>query len=341
MILKEYNIKTTINNQNKNLIFLVYGPNEGLNRNIIQSIRSEFTSNDSAEQIDIAAKTLDEEPNKLVDEIKTFSMFNDKKIISVDSIKDKHSIIIENIIDIEFENTILILKADNLTKSSKLRKLFDSSKNIFSIPCYEDDSKSIMNHIQNFIQRSGLNLNREIKTYLVQFLSNDRSLNQNELEKIYLYQKNRKEDLSLKEVKIILNDSTSTSLNKINETIMYGKTKAASKIINKIFSEGTNSIAIVRSLINYMLRIQQTKIEIKKQKSFEEAIKILKPALFWKDKDNFQNHCKAWPLKEIEKNLNLLLNAEYECKSDNSLSPIICEKYVLNIANEGKKYFQA
>ena len=341
MILKEHSIKSVFNNQNKNLIFLVYGPNEGLIRNTIQSLSTIFKDDDSTGEVFLTAKNLDEEPNKIMDEIQTFSLFSNKKIIYVDTIKDKHSNIIENLQDIEFENTILLLKSDNLAKSSKLRKIFDSSQSIFSIPCYEDDTRSIMNLVQNFLQNSNLKLDREIKNYLVQFLSNDRSLNQNELEKIYLYQKNRTEDLSLEEVKLILNDSTSTSLNKVNESIMYGKTKTASRIISKIFSEGTNSVAIIRSLINYMLRIQQTKIEIKKHKSFEEAIKILKPPLFWKDKDGFQNHCNAWPLKEIENNLNLLLNAEYRCKSENLLSNVICEQYVLNIANQGKKYFQS
>tara|TARA_B100000686_G_scaffold272127_1_gene289113 strand:+ start:1337 stop:2362 length:1026 start_codon:yes stop_codon:yes gene_type:complete len=341
MILKESNIKSIFDNQNKNLIFLVYGPNEGLVRNIIQSLSSIFKTNESADEVALSAKTIDEDPNKIMDEIQTFSMFSNKKIINIDGIKDRHSSIIEDVQNVEFENVILILKSDNLTKSSKLRKLFDSSKNIFSIPCYEDDTRSIMNLVHNFIQNSNLKLDREIKNYLVEFLSNDRSLNQNELEKIYLYQKDRKENLTLEEVRLILNDSTSTSLNKVNESIMYGKTKTASKIINKVFSEGTNSIAIIRSLINYMLRIQQTQIEIKKQKSFEEAIKVLKPPLFWKDKDSFQNHCKAWSLKDIEKNLNLLLSAEFECKSESFLSPMICERYVLNIANQGKKYFRS
>ena len=341
MILKESNIKSIFDNQNKNLIFLVYGPNEGLVRNIIQSLSSIFKNNESADEVALSAKTIDEDPNKIMDEIQTFSMFSNKKIINIDGIKDRHSSIIEDVQNVEFENVILILKSDNLTKSSKLRKLFDSSKNIFSIPCYEDDTRSIMNLVHNFIQNSNLKLDREIKNYLVEFLSNDRSLNQNELEKIYLYQKDRKENLTLEEVRLILNDSTSTSLNKVNESIMYGKTKTASKIINKVFSEGTNSIAIIRSLINYMLRIQQTQIEIKKQKSFEEAIKVLKPPLFWKDKDSFQNHCKAWSLKDIEKNLNLLLSAEFECKSESFLSPMICERYVLNIANQGKKYFRS
>ena len=341
MILKEHEIKGVFNDQNTNMIFLVYGPNEGLIRNIVQKLSVFFRGNETAEEIILSATSIDEEPNKLMDEIQTFSMFSNKKIIHIDMIKDKNTGIVEDLQKVDFENVIIILKSDNLVKSSKLRKIFDASKNIFSIPCYEDDTKSIVNLVQNFIQNSDLKLNREVKNYLVQFLGNDRSVNQSELEKIYLYQKNREEELSLKEVKIILNDSASTNLNKVNESIMYGKTKTASKIIHKIFSEGTNSIAIIRSLTNYMLRIQQTKIEIKKHKSFEEAIKILKPPLFWKDKENFQNHCNAWSLKDIEKNLNLLLNAEYECKSENSLSTMICEKYVLNIAHQGKKYFHA
>ena len=43
-----------------------------------------------------------------MDEIQTFSMFSNKKIIHVDAIKDKHSSIIENMQDVEFENVILI-----------------------------------------------------------------------------------------------------------------------------------------------------------------------------------------------------------------------------------------
>ena len=169
MILKEHEINKIIQDKYDNLIFLVYGPNEGLVRSIIQSLSSIFKNNETIDEITLSAKNLDEEPNRLVDEIQTFSMFSHKKIIHVDTIKDKHSSIIEAIHNVNFENTILILKSDNLTKSSKLRKLFDSSKQIFSIPCYEDDSRSIINLVQDFMKSSNLKLDREIKNYLVQF----------------------------------------------------------------------------------------------------------------------------------------------------------------------------
>ena len=81
MILKENIIKDILSNKNKNLIFLVYGPNEGLVRNIIQTLSTMFKNNDSADEVLISAKNLDEDPNKIMEEIQTFSMFNTKKII--------------------------------------------------------------------------------------------------------------------------------------------------------------------------------------------------------------------------------------------------------------------
>ena len=96
----------------------------------------------------------------------------------------------------------------------------------------------------------------------------------------------------------------------MNEAVMFGKTSKSSKIISRLLSEGNNPISLIRSLMNYIIRIQKTKIEMKKGNNFENAIKDLKPPLFWKDKDSFQRHCLKWPLKSIEHNLNKLLETE-------------------------------
>ena len=134
------------------------------------------------------------------------------------------------------------------------------------------------------------------------------------IEKIEIFYKNSNSKIKLEEVKILLNDSSSQNLNKMNEHVMFGNTSKSSKIINKLLSEGTSPISLVRSLINYLLRVQQTKIEMKKGNNFDSSIKILKPPVFWKDKDNFQKHCFKWPLQSIEANLNRLLETELACK---------------------------
>lgn len=339
MIFKEHQIKSVFQQKDVCRIFLFYGPNEGLIRENIKKLTKTFKNGEEAEEIQLFEKSLNDEPNKILEEINTISMFHNKKIVFVEYLKDKQSHIIEELKDLKQENVLIILKSDNLSKSSKLRKLFESSKSMVCIPCYEDDKRAIMNLIKDFQTKFNLELNKEVKNYLMEFLSNDRLVSKSELEKISLLQSSKENLLSLEEIKIVLNDVSSTNLNKINESVMYGKTTSASKTIYKVFSEGINAVAIIRSLINYTLRIQQTQIELKKQKNFDEAIKILKPPVFWKDKDSFRNHCSCWPMSHIEKNIKILLAAEYQCKSKSSINVPICENAILGIAHEGKKYF--
>ena len=88
------------------------------------------------------------------------------------------------------------------------------------------------------------------------------------------------------------------------------------------------------------MQVRMVKLEMKKGSNFDAAIKFLRPPLFWKDKDNFQQHCVRWPLKKIEKNLSILLDTEIDCKTNSKLSSILWERSILTICHEGKRHFQ-
>ena len=165
-------------------------------------------------------------------------------------------------------------------------------------------------------------------------------ISKRELEKIEIFYSNSNIKIELNDIKILLNDSSSLNLNKMNENVMFGNTSKSSKIINKLLSEGLSPISLIRSLTNYLLRIQKTKVEMKKGNSFDHSIKTLKPPIFWKDKDNFQKHCLKWPLNSIETNLFNLLETEIACKLNSKIANVKCEKSILSIANNGRQYFK-
>ncbi len=340
MIIKEHQIKKIIDEKNQFLSFLIYGPNEGLVREQVDKITHNYIDKNEYERISFNGKDLDNDPTSLDGIIRSVSMFYTNKIVIADAIKDKHIKIIEEIILNAPQQTILIIKDGNLNKSSKIRKFFENDKKCLSLACYEDDSRSIIKNIDEFVERNHFDLNRDIKNYLLQSLSNDRMISRGELEKIEIFFYKSKTKIELDDVKKILNDSSSNNLNKMNENVMFGNTSKSSKIVNKLLSEGTSPISLIRSLINYLLRIQQTKIEMKKGNNFDISIKILRPPVFWKDKDSFQKHCYKWPLQGIESNLNKLLETEIACKLNSKLAIFNCEKSILLIANNGKQYFK-
>ena len=340
MIIKEFQLNKIISANNNFLCLLIYGPNEGLIRERINKIVKYYSSEQEYELLRLSGKELDEDNYSIDSYLKTVSMFSKGKVLVIDTLKDKHLPILEPIITEGPSSSILLIKSESLTKSSKIRKYFETHKLCYALACYEDDAKSLMQQIENFVKKNNLDINRDIKNYLMQSLSNDRMINNNELEKINLYIAKSDKELSLDDIKFIMNDSSSQNLSKMNEAVMFGNSIKSSKIVNKLLSEGVSPISLLRSLMNYLIRLQKTKIEMKKGNNFENAIKNLKPPLFWKDKENFKSHCQRWPLEIIEKNLDRLLETEISCKLNNKVSILDCEKSILLIANSGKQYFK-
>ncbi len=339
MIIKVFQLEKVVKDFDQFLSLLLYGPNEGLIREQIDQIIEKYLNFNEYEKIIFNAKELDGDSQALDDILRTVSMFHEKKLIIVESLKDKHLEVIKDICNNPPKNIFIIFKSENLIKSSKIRNFFENDKQCLALACYEDDKRSIMKTIENFIADNQLKLGRDVKDYLLQSLSVDRMVSKHELEKIKLYYKDKKTNLELDEVRNLLNDSSSKDLSKMNESVMYGNTSMSSLIINKLLSEGSNPISLIRGLINYIQRIQITKIEMIKGNSFDNAIKILKPPVFWKNKDSFQDHCLRWPLRSIEKILYNLVEAEIACKLNSQTSKINCEKTILIIASNGRKYF--
>ena len=340
MIIKNFQLEKIIKEHGNFLCILVYGPNEGLVKEQIENITNLYLPEDEYDQINFDGKELDNDPNSLDNIIRTVSMFFNSKVVIAESIKDKHLSIVESIVSDMPQKVVLIIKDGNLNKSSKIRKFFETEKKCLSLACYEDDTRSIMKNIDEFIKINNFKLSRDVKNYLLQSLSNDRMVSKRELEKIEIFYKGSDSKIDLEDIKNLLNDTSSLNFNKMNENVMFGNTKKSSRIVNKLLSEGVNPISIIRSLTNYLLRVQQTKIEMKKGNNFESAIKSLKPPLFWKDKDNFQRHCYKWPLQIIELTLVKLFETEILCKINSKLSNLNCEKSIMLIANNGKQYFK-
>jgi len=339
MIIKEFQLSEVIKSGSLPQFLLIYGPNEGLIRDDILKITQSFRQKKETDEITINGKAVDENQNIIDEEIRSFSLFSEQKIIHLENIKDKHLQFFENT-NFKSNKVLVIIKSENLNKNSKIRNFFEKHKEYAAIPCYEDDVRSTMNLISQFQSDHKIRFNSDIKNYLIQNLSTDRLISKNELEKILLVISHKEnEQIKFEDIQAILNDSSSNSLNIINEYVMYGKVNQVSKNLYRIFDEGTNAVAIIRSLLNYLVRLHKTQIEIKKTGNFDEAIKQLKPAVFWKDKDNFRNHCSKWPTKEILRYIKRLLEAEYMCKTQSSLNNEICEKYVLSVAKKGEIYF--
>ena len=341
MIIKSHQIKNIIHKNHKFFVFLIYGPNEGLIRETIINIKQEYSSFGNYDEIIINDKNLKDDKSFLHNSIFTNSLFFENKIILIENLKDSNWSEVEDIINRTPDNTAILLKNDNLSKSSKIRKFFETSQICFSVACYEDDTRDVMRNIDKFMLENKININRDVKNFLLNSLSSDRMISNQELEKIAILYSGSENKIDLESIKEIFNDSSSNNLGIMNKFVMFGNTEKSSKLINRLLLEGTSPISIIRSITNYLIRIKNTQVEMKKGSRFEEAIKILRPPVFWKEKDDFQKHCANWSSSNVDYSLSNLMDTEVECKLNSKLAKLYCEKSIAKIALIGKKAFRA
>tara|TARA_B100000886_G_scaffold138451_1_gene93626 strand:- start:1265 stop:2287 length:1023 start_codon:yes stop_codon:yes gene_type:complete len=337
MIIKDFQLINSINSELFQS-FLIYGPNEGLIRENIDIVYKNFTQRTDCEKININGKQLDESVSILKDEISTISLFNEKKFIVLDSPKEKHVSIIEDSLSLDFKNTCMVVKQDNLTKSSSIRKLYETSKNHFCLACYDDDIKAISSLLEKFQKMHNIIFDSDVKSFLLNNLSNDRMVIKNELEKILLSLSKNEKKVDIEKLRYILHDSAYTDFQQINKSILFGNIEKGSKSLEKLFNLGTNPVAILKSFNNYIMRIRLTQVELSKGKQFDEAIKVLKPPVFWKEKSDFRRHCLMWPANVIENIINEVLSSEIKCITNNVIAKEQCEKTLFEISSAARKY---
>jgi len=98
--------------------------------------------------------------------------------------------------------------------------------------------------------------------------------------------------------------------------------------LKKLFSENINFVVIVRGLVNYFMKLQLIKFQVKNGANFSEITK--KQRIFWKQVPVLQKHLGVWNLGKINHILKKLVEIEVKCKSTGSNPEMILERFLVS-----------
>ena len=117
---------------------LLYGPDEGMVFHRTKKIINRFLG-DKKETDSVKSSSWKE--NKSKNPFENFSnksLFNNKEVLRLYDIDEKILDYIESV-DLQDQNFLVILNANELTSKSKIRKHFEKEKGVAIIPCYKPD----------------------------------------------------------------------------------------------------------------------------------------------------------------------------------------------------------
>ena len=311
---------------------LIYGPDRGQVRQRADAIGLKIVPDlhDPFNVIELSAESILEDPPRLADELGAMSLMGGRRLIILRDVSDKLTDTLKEASESLDTGSYLLVTADELPARSSLRLLFESDKRMAALPCYKDEGANLHQMVRDTLRQHHVNASQEIIAYLSNNLGGDRQIILNELEKISLYAQGQTE-LSLEEVRQLVEGSNEKSLDDVCLAVAGGQTEAACRNLDRLILEGIQEVVIVRALHRYFSRLLEAHRLRQQGMGLEQAIKALRPPIFFKQEPIFKQHLERWRPQRIEQLLHLLMEAEKDVKLGGDLSPTLCSHYLLRI----------
>ena len=323
MIVKHFELNKNIAEKNK--FFLLYGNNSGLIKEIIKSKLKPF----------LYKKVFNYDESEIINNLDDFkedilnkSFFDNEKLVIISRSTDKIYKIIEEIIEKKVENLAIILISGALEKKSKLRNLFEKNKDTICIPFYEDNDRSLVSIVQNFLKEKKILISKESINLIIQRCGGDRINLYNELQKIESFSKNRKR-IDIEDIAKLTNLSENLNFNELVDNVLAKNLKKTLYILNENNFASEDTILILRIFLIKLKRLLKIKSQIKIENNVENAIKNFKPPIFWKEKEILKKQVEILSFQNIKDLIVKTNDLELLVKKNPAISINIITNFII------------
>lgn len=318
---------------------LLYGPDAGLVRERGQSFAKRQAGQDDSFAItEISGDALKKDGAILSDASRSLSLMSDgEPVVRVRDVADACTGIIESWLSDGGGLKPAVFEAGELAPRSKLRQLFEKRDDAAAIGCYADEGQSLDAVVRQHIGKADLSIDRDAMALLTSRLGADRFAVRQELDKLLLYKGNTGDAISVADVDAVIGDVKSSVLGDLAMAVGGGDLPSMLTMLARARAEDINAVAILRAAQRHFDRLLTVQAEMTGGTRIEDAMKRLRPPVFFKQAPAFSRQATSWPVPHINRALTLLLEAERDCKSGLSIDVALCERALTQITQVARR----
>ena len=322
MIIKFFDLKKINLDLNKFILF--YGKNEGLKNEAVNNL---IKNKDKIFKYD--EKEILDNLNGFFENLLSKSLFESEKIIIIKRASDKILKIIEEIDVKNIKDTIIIIKADNLEKKSKLRSLFEKNKKYICVAFYSDTQQTLSKLTYDFLKDKNLSISTSNINLIINKCNGEREVLFNELQKIEYFNKNGKK-ITSENIAKLTNLIENHSISELIDNCLAKNKKKIINILNENNFNNDDCILITRTFLNKSKKILKLSNEYMANKNIELTISSARPPIFWKDKDITKQQIYKWEPENIKKLIYKLSEVELLIKKNITNSINLITDFILD-----------
>jgi DNA polymerase III subunit delta len=313
---------------------LVYGPDAGrvreraamLARAICDDPRDPFRT------AELTPAALAGDPDRLTAEVGQVTMFGGRRLVRVREAGDTIGTLFQHFLKAPLPGDgFVLVEAGDLAARSSLRRAFEVADNAVTIACYADTPRDLQNLVREVMAAHGIRIAGDATVYLADRLGGDRGLSRQELEKLALYAGDGG-NVSLADAMASVGDSAALEMDDAVLAAAEGDIARLERALDRLFAEGESAISLLRAAQRHLTRLHLLAASVAAGSSVEEALRGVRPPLFFKMADRVRGQLSYWPVRRSRAALALLFEAEIKAKRSGPPPESVCRDALLRIA---------
>ena len=318
-------------------VLLLYGPDAGLvsERARAAAERAVDDPADPFQLIRIDGEVIATDPARLADEAATIGLFGARRAIWVKPTARNIAPALEAVLAAPLTDTIIVIEAGDLARSSPLRTLCEKSPKALALPCYPDNDRDLGAVVDETLRAAGLTIARDARALLLASLGGDRLATRGELAKLALYAHGRRE-VTLDDIDAAVSDVSSLALDGVVDGAFAGDGRAVDEGMQRLAAEGTAPSVLLGAALRHALALLAARLDVEAGRGMAEVAGSWR-GLHFRRKTAVERQLGAWRSPALTRSVEVLQAAILTSRCSPDLGAALASRTLLDIALEARR----
>jgi len=275
-------------------VFLVYGPDAGLVREVGQKLTRQFAGSDAGSMnlVTLEGADVDADPGRLAVESRTSSLFGEKRVVRVRGAGKSLVMGLSELLD-DPGGAAIVLEAGNLAPRDPLRALVEGARAGRALPCYPDSEETLLRLINESFSKAGIRAAPDVATTLRDTLGNDREITRRELEKLLLFAAETKL-LTRDDVLTLCSDNAALVLDEIVDAAGSGHAARLDEALDRALAASVNPQQLLASALGHFSALRRWRADVDNGRSPRDVLESAKPRPHFSRKAALEQQLRLW-----------------------------------------------
>jgi DNA polymerase III subunit delta len=279
-----------------------------------------------AEIIRLHESDIGSDPDRLIVELTTGSLFGGTKIVWITSLPAKAQTAVFEVIAKPPHQAFLVVQAPDLKKSHKLVQAFEAASYLAAIASYGEDRDSLILAIRQRVSSSGYEIEGDAAALVAARCDFSMLLARSEVEKLMTF---AGPDLRITSeyVDACLSDQQTATLSEIIDRGLDGEGRKALIAFERFMAVEQSVAPVLAVLSSTLLRLHALRTATDAGTPVSQAIKELRPPVFFKQQDTLAAQVRRWSIPALSSVLGHLNDTLRETR----LKPVLAEDFTVEL----------